>query len=76
MVSALYREIPQNRQAFTELYRERLAGSITSTSQRIERITSFPYALKEFVNSIADLPTIEELAAKSESLARVMKLAS
>ncbi len=76
MVSALSRHNLSEQSAPIGLIRDLLVDSIVSAQERVEKTISFPYALREFVNSIADLPTIEELTAKSESLARVMHMAS
>ncbi len=65
MVSALSRHLPN------EIVKEEINGTISclllSTNNQ-----EFPCALREFINSNADLPTIEELAKKSTKLAEAI----
>jgi hypothetical protein len=76
MVSALFRNSVQFGIASRQSNIEQSVDSIIAVGQKTEGINAFPYALKEFINSVADLPTIEELVKKSESLAQVLGSAS
>ncbi len=68
MVNALSRRLPT--QAIME-DTEFISISVSNNSL-LPTDEKFPCALREFVNSNSDLPTIEELAKKSKVLALAM----
>jgi hypothetical protein len=65
MVSALSRQLPN------EIVREKFDYNISCLLLRTEDAKT-PCALREFINSNSDLPTIEELARTSPQLAEVI----
>ena len=69
MVSALSRHLSN------ENVKEEIKGTL-SCLMVFSDIEKSPCALKEFINSNADLPTIEELAKKSKQLAGAIGMAN
>jgi hypothetical protein len=76
MVSALLRKTSNTKTEESKAIHMRLAKILDRTNPQIEKVSFFPCALREFVNSNADLPTIEELVRRSQTLAQVMGMAS
>jgi hypothetical protein len=66
MVNALVRRFPES----VPETKENVIGVDFSNDQALK----LPCALREFINSNADLPTIDELARKSKTLAMAMGL--
>ncbi len=74
MVSALYRD---NAKMINKNTVKQVSDRAVDDVDQIFVVTkSFPSGLREFVNSNSDLPTIEELAQRSQTLAHAMGMAS
>jgi radical SAM superfamily enzyme len=75
MVSALSRNASITNLEQYKSVQEQIVKTLDCSGSKIEKAKFYPCALRDFVNSNADLPTVEELAEKSLMLARVLGMA-